>query len=125
MELSFQELQKKDVINIVDGKSLGRIKDLKLSFPRGLLTGIIVPGNRGGFLSKLFDRNKIFIPVKNITKIGGDVILVRLSCGDSCEPSINTGEKNKPCPPPNCNNNCNPLPNPNQFFNDRIDDGDY
>ena len=78
MELSFKELQKRDVINIADGRCLGRITDLKLSFPGGVLTGIVVPGRRVNFFLKLFDKSETFIPVSRIIKIGGDVILVEI-----------------------------------------------
>ena len=58
MELTFKELQKREVINVNDGQSFGRITDVKLSFPKGIITGIYVPGRRGGFLSRLFDRSQ-------------------------------------------------------------------
>lgn len=110
MELTFCELAKRDVINIADGRCLGRITDLKLGFPNGVLLGIIVPGRKvHGFL-KIFDRSRIFIEESKIIKIGGDVILVDLKCADTCSPNVRVnkprnGSSDKiqcppPCPPP-------------------------
>ena len=87
MELSFKELQKRDVINTADGRCLGRITNLKLAFPSGSLTGITVPGRKVNFFLRIFDKSETFIPVSKILKIGGDVILVDLECGDVCAPS--------------------------------------
>ena len=117
MQLTYQELRKRDVINITDGRCLGRIINLTLSFPSGTLEGITVPGRRVyGF--RLFDNTEIYIDKDRIIKIGGDVILVRINCGEVCSPST------KPSPPPN---KCCP-PNNNHGFNEfleRIDKDDY
>ena len=99
MELSFSDLRKREVINMVDGRSLGRVCDLSLDFPEGILTGIFVPGRRNRGLFHLFDKTKIFIPENNIVKIGGDVILVDLKCGEVCLPS---SKRRQPPPPPPC-----------------------
>lgn len=98
MDLTFKELQKRDVINIVDGKCLGNITDLKLSFPNGKLVGIVVPGKKLNFFLKLFDKSSLFIDQSQINKIGGDVILVTVNCGDDCAPFVK-GNKPKPCNP--------------------------
>ena len=46
MELKFSELRQRDVINVPDGRNLGRIIDLRIEFPKGELSGIVVPGHR-------------------------------------------------------------------------------
>ena len=46
MDISYRELQKRDVINLPDGKCLGKITDLVLKFPEGVMTGICVPGKK-------------------------------------------------------------------------------
>jgi YlmC/YmxH family sporulation protein len=106
MDLTYNELKNRDVINVVDGKCLGRIIDLTLSFPKGVLTGITVPGRRQNCLSRIFSKSEQFIGVNNIIKIGNDVILVNLRCGDTCSPSVPASEPPKPprpCPkPPSC-----------------------
>ncbi len=115
MRLSFRDLRKRDVINVEDGRCLGRIIDLDLRFPEGVLTGIVVPGRRvRGF--RLFDRTEIYIDQRRIIKIGGDVILVSVNCGDVCSPNVKSYDNKrppypqpKPCPP---QNNCPQPPKP-------------
>lgn len=114
MELSFKELKKREVINVADGKSLGNITDLTLDFPKGVLTGIIVPGKKLNCITKLFNRTEIYISQSKIIKIGNDVILVDLKCGELCAESVTLtkyGAKNNPCcndkppkPPSDCIN---------------------
>jgi len=113
MELSFNELKKRDVINISDGRCLGRITDLKLCFPEGILVGISVPGKKAKGIFKIFDKSEIFIDVNKIIKIGGDVILVDLRRSDSCLPKPNNGHHSPPRPvPPPCPPPCPPRPTP-------------
>lgn len=100
MELSFKDLKKRDVINLADGRCLGQITDLVLVFPEGLLTGIVVPNkNRKGILKLLnfFDRSNLFIEESKIKKIGSDVILVDLKCGDLCGESVSSATKRHNC----------------------------
>ena len=84
MEYTFCELKSKDVVNLVDGRKLGRINDLVLNAQRGTVCGIVVPGERSfRFFRPAED---IYIPWGNILRIGEDVILVRImlappSCG--------------------------------------------
>lgn len=122
MDLTYNELRTRDVINVIDGKSLGKIVDLTLSFPEGKLRGITVPGHRQNFFSKLFDRGRLYIDRRDIKKIGGDVILVSLNCGETCSDStqiINAKpcKNNRPCPPP-----CPPKCPPESCRNDDNDD---
>ena len=114
MELTYSELAKKDVINVADGRCLGKINDIKFQFPQGVIVGIYVPArkNRGFFW--FLDKSTLYIEVSKIIKIGGDVILVNISCGDNCLPTTKVGKEPpkkcpQPCPPPP---NCNPCPPP-------------
>ena len=76
MELTFTELRQKEVINIGDGKRLGRISDLVFTYPKNTVTGLVVPGcHKSGFFKSA---PEIFISMACITKIGEDVILVDL-----------------------------------------------
>ena len=100
--ISYQELKKKDVLDISSGKNLGKINDLIIEKNSGKITKIIVPGRRNGFLSC----ENLEIKYSLIQKIGDDVILVNLA--DNCKPK-------KPCKPQNlcspCENECSPLEN--------------
>ena len=76
-ELTFCELREKEIVNLSDGKRLGRIVDLALSC-NGRVLGLVAPGDKGG-LKRFTGKDAIFIPWQNITKIGDDVILVNLN----------------------------------------------
>jgi len=81
MELTYSELRQKEIINICDGKRLGRISDLVFNYPQNIVTGIVVPGcRRQGFFRSA---PELFISMGCITKIGEDVILVNLSKASS------------------------------------------
>ena len=83
MDYSFCELRAKDVINIVDGRRLGHIADMVFNIKRGIVCGLILPVSRG-----LFFRNSedIYIPFKDILRIGEDVILVELFLPHGAKP---------------------------------------
>ena len=76
MEYTFCELKCKDVINIIDGRRLGRMIDLVLNASRGTVCGIVVPGERSFHFFR--PAEDIFIPWCNILRIGEDVILVEI-----------------------------------------------
>lgn len=77
METSFLDLRCKEVINIVDGRLLGHIVDMVIDVRTSRVTGLVVPGAKT-FFSLFKSSQDIFIPYKNICKIGDDVILVEL-----------------------------------------------
>lgn len=111
MELTYNELKKRDVINISDGRCLGRIIDIRLDFPDGILVGIVVPGRKVNGILKIFDRSQLYIDQSRIIKIGGDVILVDINCGDLCSAGVRVNKpyrNKKYCPPP-----CPPACPPN------------
>ena len=119
MELTYNELRKREVINVTDGRSLGRITDVRFDFPEGVIVGIYVPGRRLSGIFRIFDKTTIYIDESKIIKIGGDVILVDLKCGEVCSPSTRRDRHpdvcvDKPinCPPP-CPPQC-PPPRPPQ-----------
>lgn len=99
MELSFRDLKKRDVINVADGASLGRIIDIVLDFPKGVMVGIVVPGRRGRGLFGFFSKSDIFIDESRIVKIGNDVILVELKYGGGYYPDKDTRPPKPPRPP--------------------------
>lgn len=74
MDISLSELKEKEIINVFDGKKLGRIIDILFDIENGLVRGIVVPGER-----KVFKKSEdIFIPLERLRKIGDDVVLVKL-----------------------------------------------
>ena len=79
MEISFSELRNKEVVNLCDGKKLGRACDMIMNTQNKNVLGLVVPGQR-----KLFKQAEdVFIPWGNIEKIGDDVILVRISLSNA------------------------------------------
>lgn len=72
MEITFTDLKQREVINVFDGKKLGRITDLVFDIETGKVEGIIVPGEK-----KIFRKtDDIFIPLEKLKRIGDDVILI-------------------------------------------------
>ena len=71
MDFTFRELRQKEVVDLETGERLGRTCDLAFCFDTGCVLGISVP-ERGAFC-----RSERFIPLKDIQKIGEDVVLVR------------------------------------------------
>ena len=84
--MSFSEIRQKDVINVCDGRRLGRPIDLILN-ERACVEAIVVPDNCGfwGFIRP--GRDGLVIPWNRIRRIGVDVILVELDekCTIGCQ----------------------------------------
>ena len=93
MELSFSELRAKEVVNTQDGRKLGRVCDVILCYPENRWVGLIVPSGRG-----FGKKQELFLELKNIVKIGEDVILVNVGFPrkPSCEKRGGNGAS---CPP--------------------------
>ncbi len=109
MEFLFSQLKQKDVINLHDGKNLGRVCDITVNFPEADFIGITVTGCKGF----KFTKQDKFIPVNCIVKIGADAILVKLEGNEKYPPSEKSPKRPpKHCPPPHGNcpspNNCPP-----------------
>lgn len=115
MEFSFSQLKQKEVINLSDGKNLGKVCDMSVTFPENNVIGITVTGGRGFRLT----RGDMFIPVAGIVKVGEDTILVKLGGKDknpphNCPPPPDCPPPHN-CPPPNCpppRGNCPPRQPP-------------
>lgn len=104
METSFLAIRQKDVINLVDGKHLGKVCDISFSFPENNVLGFTVTGCKGFRFSK----QEIFLPIKTVVKIGEDAILVKF--GKEEKPDKPEKPPKKPdCPPP-CPPSCSPCP---------------
>ena len=75
MEISYNEMRCKEVVNVQNGVRMGKIIDMIVDTSGREVLGLVVPGIR-----KIFRANEdIFIPWCNISKIGDDVILVSLN----------------------------------------------
>lgn len=98
MEFSFSQLKQKDVINISDGKNLGRVCDISFTYPENTVTGFTVTGCKGFRLTK----QEQFISMKSVVKIGEDTVLVKNEKGAPPPPKCPPKHKNDCCPPPEC-----------------------
>lgn len=90
METSYRELKCKFVVNVTDGRNLGKTTDIVFTYPEGRVLGIAVPGKNG---LRFFKREDLFISLHNVVKIGADVVLVDLK---NTRPD---GNKRDDCPP--------------------------
>lgn len=116
METSFLELKQKEVVNLCDGKRLGRVCDVVFTYPEGKLQGIVTPGGKG----LRFGKGDLFIELKNVKKIGVDVVLVEIRSAPKQEKK--KGKWGEYAPP---SNNQEPPPYRNMQNNDRRDYGEY
>ena len=73
------ELQNKTLINILDGKNVGNIIDVKIDSEKGSIISLIIAPNKKGLFSG--KNNYSEIEWKNIKKIGEDVILIDITLG--------------------------------------------
>lgn len=73
--MRLSDLQRKDIININNGKNVGRIIDAEIEESSGIIKKIVIEKSR--YLRSVFrDDKDIIINYSQIKKIGGDVILV-------------------------------------------------
>lgn len=91
-DITFCEMREKEIVNIIDGKKLGRILDMVLTL-QGQIVGIVAPGEKH-FFKNIASNDSLFIPWKCIKKIGEDTILVELAAPIT------------PPPNPTCSDNC-------------------
>ncbi|MGB9661331.1 MAG: YlmC/YmxH family sporulation protein [Moorellaceae bacterium] len=74
--IKVSELRQRDVINVVDGRRLGIIKDVELDVEQGRIKALILPGQAGKFLFFFGHNEDLVIPWEKVVKVGVDVILV-------------------------------------------------
>ena len=89
MEISFRELTKKAVIDVSSGVRLGYVCDMTFDFQKGCVLGFFIP------VKGVFKKEELFVPLKNVEKIGEDVVFVTLPGENPPEPP-----KKPPCVPP-------------------------
>ena len=80
--MTFTELKQKDVVNVRDGRRLGKPIDLVLS-DMAIVEALVVPVLNGGFLNLLKqEKEGCLVPWNQIIRIGDDVILIDLCQND-------------------------------------------
>lgn len=76
--MRLSDLQNKDIVNISDGRNIGNIIDVKIDALSGNILSFIIEPNKNFFKFLRSDKLDTEINWKSITKIGEDVILVKL-----------------------------------------------
>lgn len=72
------DLKGREVINIADGRSLGRIMDLEFDTSTGKIHAFMVPGRRMSWFRSVLPGDDVVIGWDQIQKIGEHVILVNI-----------------------------------------------
>jgi YlmC/YmxH family sporulation protein len=76
--LKVSDLRLREVVNIVDGRRLGTIKDIDIDLENGRITALVLPSpNR--LLGWLGRDEELVVPWEKVRKIGLDVILVEVN----------------------------------------------
>lgn len=76
--VKISDLRMREVINVINGKRLGLIKDIEIDLEAGRIKSVVLPGN--GKVLGLFGKNDdVVVPWQKIKKLGMDVILVELA----------------------------------------------
>ena len=78
MEISYNDLRNKEIINLCDGSRMGHIFDVIFDSDSKKVTGFVVPGEKRFFKKS----EEIFIPIEKVRRIGDDVILIRYEIPD-------------------------------------------
>ena len=76
--MKLSELQKKDIVNIKDGKRIGRISDVEFDPFNGYMIKFVIESSH--FVRSLFSSEEVLtIKFTQIKKMGEDVILIDIS----------------------------------------------
>lgn len=77
MIIKISELRDREIVNVLDGRRLGPVKDIILDLEKGRINALVLPGNTGGRILGIFGRNDdLIVPWDKINRIGVDVVLV-------------------------------------------------
>ena len=74
--MTLSELRTKEVIDVQDGRRLGRVMDLEFCPSSSRITALVVPSETTFLQSLRGEKCGLVIPWDHIRRIGDDVILV-------------------------------------------------
>ena len=74
--MTLSELRTKEVIDVQDGKRLGRVMDIEFCAESSRVTALVVPADTSLLQSLRGEKCGLVIPWEHICRIGDDVILV-------------------------------------------------
>ncbi len=75
--MSLSELRTKDVVNVCNGKRVGKVMDIEFSVETGQIEAIVVPGDFDFLALVRGEKKGIVIPWSQICCFGTDIILVQ------------------------------------------------
>lgn len=75
--MRLSDLQNKNIVNVIDGKNIGNIIDVKINENDGSIISLVIEPSRNFFSFGKGTDTEIYW--ENITKIGEDVILVNIT----------------------------------------------
>ena len=85
--MTLSELRTKEVIDVQDGKRLGRVMDLEFCVEDSRVTALVVPAETSFLQTLRGEKCGLTIPWNSIRCIGNDVILVSTSSlQNDCRP---------------------------------------
>jgi len=76
--VKISDLRMREVINVMNGKKLGLIKDIEIDLDAGRIRSVVLPGN-GKILGFIGRSDDVIVPWQKIKKLGMDVILVEIA----------------------------------------------
>ena len=82
--VTLAELRTKEVIDVHDGKRLGRVMDIEFCTADSRVTALVVPAETSFLQSLRGEKCGLVIPWEDIQRIGDDVILVSTKCSCAC-----------------------------------------
>ena len=74
--MTLSELRTKEVIDVQDGRRLGKVMDLEFSVEDSRITALVVPSETSFLQSLRGEKCGLVIPWEAVRRIGDDVILV-------------------------------------------------
>lgn len=77
--MRLSDLQNKEIVNVNDGRNIGNIIDVKINALNGEIKSLIIEPNSKSIFSMFNKNGDTEIKWENITKIGEDVILVKIT----------------------------------------------
>jgi len=77
--MSLSELKTKDVVNVCDGKRVGKVMDVEFNVGTGHIEAIVVPGGFDFVALLRGEKRGLVIPWHQICCFGDDIILVQFN----------------------------------------------
>lgn len=77
--MSLSEMKTKDVVNVCNGKRMGKVMDIEFCVESGKITALVVPGAFDLRTLVRGEKRGIVIPWHQICCFGNDIILVQVN----------------------------------------------